>query len=298
MSIPVCLDAESIHQPAQSILNIFVGQSRTNQKQDRNSFLGSTLRIYFVETSTANLVDYASVGVKNFLVSYYYEKSGRIIDKIRKLVPDANIMLDSGAFTAFTKKDAIDLDKYITYIKEHRSEFQHVVALDVIKDAENTKINYDYMLKQGIKDAIPTWHAGSDFSYLDYYTKKTNYIAIGGVVYLKFQHRQLFNWIRNVLDRVPKSVKIHIFGTTNFNLIYRFADRLESVDAATIPKKSAYNVAVTYTGMAKQTGFQYKGRINEDQIHRLQQYSILKMLNMEQEINQYLEKKNGIKIQE
>ena len=253
-------------------------------QEDTNFYPGSDMRIYFVETALPNITNHAELGVKNYLVSYWYDKKLTKITKIRDLVPDADIILDSGAYSAFQKKVELKLETYVDFVKKNQHLVNHVVGLDVIKDPSQSMENFDKMRSEGL-NVIPTFHAGSDVSYLKEYCKKADYIAIGGVVYLKFSLRLLFNYLQNLLDIIPKDKKVHIFGTTNFDLLFRYGDRVTSVDSSIVSRRSAYNDSLSITGIPRLVQAM-PHRITEKGVTALQKAGIYRILQMESLINE------------
>ena len=87
-----------------------------------------------------------------------------------------SVFLDSGAYSALTKGAKIDIQDYIKFIKENLSVLDLYANLDVIYNAEATLANQQIMEKEGLSP-IPCYHAGEDFSYLQYYIKNYDYIS-------------------------------------------------------------------------------------------------------------------------
>ena len=152
---------------------------------------------------------------------------------------DLNIFLDSGAFSAWSRKKEIDLDEYCQYIKNNIEFLEVYASLDVIpgtpgrvastKDREQAAAqsweNYLYMVNEGL-DPLPVYHYGEDKKWLhqmlDY---GCHYIGIGGLVGITSDKRRL--WLDRVFsditdsDGIPK-VKTHGFGMTALPLIFRY----------------------------------------------------------------------------
>jgi len=250
------------------------------------------MKIYFAEISDFQIWPYAKAGAKRFLVSYFYQLKNDVISGIYKLVPDAEIFLDSGAYSAFTLNEKINLDEYIEFCKANKDRVAHIASLDDIKDAEKTKQNYDKMTKAGLK-VIPTYHIYEPYSYLDYYIKKSDYIAIGGLAIKTMvkKKRRRINAIMDVLDRIPKNKKIHLFGTTDIGILYRVNDRVTSVDSTTSDRRSVYNRTYSVTGMIATIKRENKSRLSVSNVHTLWVYSIYKWLQAERELNAFKELK-------
>lgn len=119
--------------------------------------------------------------------------------------------LDSGAFSAKNSGKEIDLNAYIDlagHMLETDKTLTEVFALDVIGDAEASIRNTETMHAAGVP-AIPTFHYGSDESYLLHIAKEYPKIAVGGLVQQPLRER--LEWAQQCFARVwPK--KIHGFG--------------------------------------------------------------------------------------
>lgn len=134
-----------------------------------------------------------------------------------------NLFLDSGAFSAWTKKTEINLDEYMQFIKDHKKALTVYANLDVIGDPEGTWVNQKIMEDNGLKP-IPIFHMGSSDKYLkkcmDY-----EYFALGAMAKQSSSNRVDF------LDDVFKKIgdkdgiptrKLHGLGMTSFDLMKRY----------------------------------------------------------------------------
>lgn len=140
-----------------------------------------------------------------------------------------DLMLDSGAFSAWSQKVDIDIQDYIKFIKDNQQYITHYVNLDVIGDPVATFQNQIIMEEAGLKP-IPVFHTHlEDEKWLvKYMDRGYDYIGLGGMAGGTV-NRQM---IMLVLDRVfskyicdpngmPK-VKIHGFGMTSLKLMLRY----------------------------------------------------------------------------
>jgi hypothetical protein len=136
-----------------------------------------------------------------------------------------SLFLDSGAFSAWSKKIEIDIYEYIKFIKEHEQYIDVYAVLDNILDPEKTLKNQKIMEKEGLLP-LPCFHFGEDIKYLEYYLNNYDYIALGGMV--PISSKDLNEWLDNlfknfICDKLgfPK-IKIHGFGMTSLKLMLRY----------------------------------------------------------------------------
>ena len=136
-----------------------------------------------------------------------------------------SLFLDSGAYSAWSKGIEIDIQEYISFIKEHEKYIDIYANLDVIGDAEATLQNQKIMEKAGL-NPLPTFHQGEDFKYLEYYINNYDFIALGGMVRVKTE--PLREWLdQSYKEFICKSdgyprVKTHAFGMTSLKLMLRY----------------------------------------------------------------------------
>lgn len=147
--------------------------------------------------------------------------------------------LDSGAYSAWSRGTAIDIDEYIAFIKANIDHIEVCACLDAIPGApgraattkeridaaETSWKNYLYMKAEGV-DSIPVYHYGEDFKYLERMLDYgCDYIGIGGLVRVPGAMRR--HWLDRVFTRLCGAdglpiVKTHGFGMTAVPLIFRY----------------------------------------------------------------------------
>jgi len=138
-----------------------------------------------------------------------------------------HIFIDSGAFSAWTKKEVISLPDYIAYLQDLLTRTKDVVYanLDVIGDGEQSYANWKTMRGAGL-DPVPIWHVNTDESWLRKYLKRSEYIGIGAMANMHDNDRiQVLDrvWQTYLIgpDRQP-TVKVHGMGLTSFPLMRRY----------------------------------------------------------------------------
>jgi hypothetical protein len=178
---------------------------------------------------------------KHFLESFYYlDKQPETVEAIRR--DGVRIFCDSGAYSAKTQHEKIDLTAYCRFIHEHEDIIEQVdgrplvAVLDVIGDARATRHNHVEMQKQGVKP-IPVFHFGSDVSFLQEYVANFDYVGLGGLV-RKSPSRQK-EWLDRMLNDFLLDgagrlrCRVHAFGMTSLELLKRYRNLLTSVDSTT-----------------------------------------------------------------
>lgn len=146
----------------------------------------------------------------------------------------AEVALDSGAFSAWSKGTPVNLDEYIKFVHSNRHMFSWYANLDVIGNAKATWDNQKEMERQGLRP-LPCFHMGEDYKYLYRYMNNYEYIALGGVV--GASTRKIMLWLDGLFaDRVTDSqgrpfCKFHGFGLSSPKVIRSFP--WYSADSAT-----------------------------------------------------------------
>src|SRR5665648_1233190 len=89
-----------------------------------------------------------------------------------------SILLDSGAYSAFTRDIKLSVEEYAKFLYKWGHYFEGYFNLDVIGDFDKTWDNQDYLEVQGL-NPIPVFHYGEPTEILRFMTKKYNRIGIG-----------------------------------------------------------------------------------------------------------------------
>ena len=135
------------------------------------------------------------------------------------------VLLDSGAYTAFKKGITINIDKYAEYVVEHGHEYAGCFNLDSIGNAPTSYANWK-RLKDAGAETIPVYHVGTPEEWLKKYLKQTDYIGLGAIANMDTQQR-LFGlgsiWKKYLIDPygMPK-YKIHGLGLTAIPIMLRY----------------------------------------------------------------------------
>lgn len=175
--------------------------------------------------------------MKRRLLSYWYHHKGDEPSEevvIAKKTYGLDLFLDSGAFTAFTKKVVILPKDYAAYVHKAKQYFTVISSLDAIGDAVESYRIFRELQALGC-DVAPVFHAREDLSWLVKYLDEGHpYILIGGMV--PETSKWLLGWLDHLFehyltnrDGTPR-VKLHGFGLTDQRLMFRYP--WHSVDSA------------------------------------------------------------------
>jgi hypothetical protein len=152
----------------------------------------------------------------------FYKKRMKNMQNNKKI----DLFLDSGAYSAFTKNVKIDINEYITFIKENEDVIDVYSNLDVISSAEGTWRNQIKMEKVGLHP-LPVYHYGEDISWLQKYLDRGyDYMSLGGMV--PISTADLRPWLDNLFSKYLTDekgipfIKIHGFGLTSLSLLFRY----------------------------------------------------------------------------
>ena len=219
--------------------------------------------LYYVGKADNEIKSYMKKLKANRLLSYVLDKK-EIINSLNDGIP---IFMDSGAFSAFTKGKKINIDEYIEFINSYGDKLKLIASLDVINEPLQSYNNYEYIYnKINYKDKlIPCFHFGEPLEYLDRYLKdsKIKYLAIGGLAgNKKNQNRNSIEGIVNYIRNKNKTIKIHIFGISNVDLINDLD--ITSIDSSTWIRRAIYgDILNPVDGKAYHLGNKNKLKIEE-----------------------------------
>ena len=153
-----------------------------------------------------------------------------------------SIMLDSGAFSAWNKKVAININEYLFFCLKWLDCFEYIVNLDVIpgtfgdkapsdveveRSAQKGYSNYCYLLANGIpKDKlIHVFHQGEKFDWLIKMVEEIPYIGLSPANDRTTSEKRA--WLDDCMnyvldDKGYPCVKFHGFGMTSLSLMLRY----------------------------------------------------------------------------
>lgn len=173
----------------------------------------------------------------------------------------AKIMVDSGAFTAYTKGVTLDVDDYIKFLNDYGDDIEVFVACDSVPDptnvdtsfADKTWDNYLYMyskLRPEIRHKLmPVFHYGEDFKHLirmlEYVHEDGSHLDyIGLAISLEGTTKVRINWANECRKIIESSnnpnVKTHAFGVGVKSVLDYI--NVTSTDATSWVKRAAFGM--------------------------------------------------------
>lgn len=176
------------------------------------------MNFYFVGTDKSNVETdvIRELQPKRLLVSYHYFKNKKLADYIEKIGYKPEIILDSGAYSAYTSGQPVELDKYISYIQENAEHIDAYISLDILGDSPASLRIWKEMKSRGL-DPIPVFHYMNDEAVLVEYLKAgCKRIALGGTVPIK-NKAQVAEWVRMLSWMYPANY--HLLGSASRKIL-------------------------------------------------------------------------------
>jgi len=152
------------------------------------------------------------------LLSFYYFRTVDIADLFVDCDPMPDVLLDSGAYSACTRGERVDVVEYADYIQRNAAHIALCVNLDVIGDHQKTHRNQQYLEKRGVRP-LPVFHAGSPTEVLRDLVAEYSYVGLGGIAIKRTAH--FAPWIRKCFE-IAGETKLHGFGVSNWLLLRAF----------------------------------------------------------------------------
>lgn len=197
-------------------MEIFLAGNETGGKQTE---------IFSAGKDTNTLMSYA-VGAKVEQKINLYAESTPIDRQLPR------ILIDSGAFTAFTCGKVIKVEDYGKWALEFRQKWEkrvkslHFFNLDVIGDQKASDINLHKLEKMGL-NPLPIFTYGGDIKFFKQMLKNYPYIGLGGLVGRK--NNELIKWLDYCFKYVLRHYKetkvlpkIHLLGVTKKDILMRY----------------------------------------------------------------------------
>jgi hypothetical protein len=232
---------------------------------------------------------YKRQNIQTFLVSYWYDKNAKLIEKIRGVFPKAHVILDSGAYSARYLGAEVRLDKFIDYCHEHKHLVDKIVSLDVMDPehdpmATESIANYNKMRDSGL-NVMPVFHKGEDKSIMKQYLKTAKMVGLGAN---SIRDKRIYhNYLNDILKMIPNDIYVHLFGVMAMELLLKFNNRLSSCDSTTVIRRAQFNSSIAYSGMGK-TCIGGTTRLEPEKIYKLHEYTLYRYKKMQDQLDEML----------
>ena len=187
------------------------------------------MNVYFVTTGLwEEMQVIKKVRPPRLLCSYWYFKNKPLAKFCEELGYQPEILLDSGAYSAFTKGKHVNVLDYIEYIHANRDYIAKYISLDVIGDPKTTVLLWGLMRELGLSP-IPVVHYGDPIRLLELYSVVSAPVALGGTVPIR-DKRVVAAWCSEIKRQHPDT-ELHLLGSNSKAILHSGA--LASCDAST-----------------------------------------------------------------
>jgi hypothetical protein len=166
------------------------------------------LLIYFAAPKLPELQLIKAEGGTHILKSFIEKDFAQVVDEALRI--GLKVMIDSGAYTAYTQGIEIAIDDYVAVLREYGDYAETYVNLDVCDNPERTKENQLYLESEGFRP-MAVFHYCEPVSVLDEMTKDYEYIGIGSSALAMYRDSAKFNsTVWQITNKYPN--KFHGFA--------------------------------------------------------------------------------------
>lgn len=194
----------------------------------------------------------------NLLISYAFHGKTDL-RRVKREMLCGRMLIDSGAYTAFTKGLAITVDEYAEFLTTWAGEWDHAVTLDVIGNPVRTRENTRKLHQMGIP-VMPVFTRGDGLKEFDAMVRESGYVCIGGLNQMDRPHQLART---KMLQRRASDLggDIHALGIASMPLLREA--RPFSSDASTPAVGARYgNVLVFDAPVLRQVNIQNHAKLN------------------------------------
>lgn len=185
------------------------------------------MKVYFVTTGLWEEIQVIKkVRPPRLLCSYWYFKNKPLADFCEELGYTPQILLDSGAYSAYTKGKNVNLMDYLAYIQANQDYLHQYVSLDVIGDERLTCLIYQLMKSYGL-DPVAVIHYGEGV-YLAMHQYSGRVLALGGTVPVR-DKKKVVCWCEEMKKLRPET-SLHLLGSSSKELLR--SEALTSCDSS------------------------------------------------------------------
>jgi hypothetical protein len=253
------------------------------------------MNIYLTTTTSVDIAynSLAELNYPNTLISYAYKRTlpnyERIWESNNHNKSYNRIILDSGAFTAFTLGKPVDLREYADWVKKIKSCWGNsstsliYMNLDVIGDQGASMVNQTKLESLGI-NPIPIFTFGADLKILKSLLKDYKYIALGGLVKRKAVKPWLDKCYKEILKYREKTgtlTKTHLLGVCSENLLMRYpcysSDSSGWNHCLIFGRSSAMGISGSLPKFKESANINKQALLAEIKAHTTLQYNVTKL---------------------
>jgi hypothetical protein len=183
--------------------------------------------------------------VLDVLVSFAYNARADL-GAIREAIgPDALLVVDSGAFTAWSLGREVTVDGYAEYLHRWAGAYSMAITLDVIGDPVATERNTQALHDQGLP-VVPVFTVGAPMATLERLAQSHDLVAAGGLV-RQPNSEMTKRYRRTVCARARAAgAAMHLLGVSAPDIL---RDALPySCDSSTVVSAATYGAASMWDG--------------------------------------------------
>lgn len=176
------------------------------------------MKVYFVTVGLREEIEVIrKVRPPRLLCSYWYFKNKPLAKFCEELGYRPEILLDSGAWTAFTKGKHVNLLDYIEYIRKNQEYITKHITLDVIGDPLSTLLIWELMRDMSLSP-IPVIHYGEDLDIMErHWSAGVPLVALGGTVPIH-DKKLVTRWCTELKRQYPET-KFHLLGSSSQKIL-------------------------------------------------------------------------------
>lgn len=163
-----------------------------------------------------------------------------------KYGPRIEILLDSGAFTAWQQGENITLDQYCSFLDHMPFRPWRYFTLDVVGDWEATRANYEAMRARGFSP-VPIFTRGTPIEELHDYAKTSDLVGLGGLASSR-EGAARYGYLKHIIPQAP-GVNMHLLGVTSHEWVKHF--RPYSCDSTSWVSGQKYGRVNLYMGRGR-----------------------------------------------
>jgi hypothetical protein len=199
----------------------------------------------------------------NLLLSYAFHADTKL-DAVRRDLVCGRLMIDSGAFTAWSKGRTISLYEYAEYLKRWAGCWDHAITLDVIGDPVASRANTRRLHDMGLP-VMPVFTRSDTLAEFDAMVADVGYVAVGGLVGLPTASQRAR---AGMLQRRAQDAGggIHALGIGSLTSLR--AARPYSADASSVSGAFRFGTIVYFDGREiRNTPVTNRARLRRDWSH-------------------------------